>query len=252
MSDVFDTTKTVGDETALAGLVGEGKKFSTTEDLAKGKLDSDTFIKKLEAENAEALDALKVAQESAKDGATVSELLKAMQDSQNKNPDDGKPVLSEEDLRKLVRDTVSGDSAEATAAANRAEGNKLVLDKVGGDAEAAKTYLADRAAALNLTVEKLAALSESSPQAFAELVGLARTKDSSPGKSIVSLKTAGDGDGVTSSAVMEVEGHKTKAHYDALKKEMGVAKFLGNHKLQNAYLKDAMALTEEQFNPTNV
>lgn len=249
MSDVFDTTTVSADETALAGLVGEGKKFGTAEDLAKGKLESDTFIEKLKAENAEALEALNVAQESAKDGQTVSELLKAMKDAQTKNPDGVKPVLSEEDLRKIVRDTVSGDSAEATAAANRAEGNKLVLEKVGGDSEAAKTYLADRAAALNLTVEQLAKLSESSPQAFAELVDITRTPGSSQAKSITSLKGAGDGVSIPLVAVMEVDGHNTKAYYDALKKEMGVAKFLGNHKLQNAYLKDAMALTEEQFNP---
>ena len=249
MSDVFDSTKTAGDETALQGLVGEGKKFSTAEDLAKGKLESDTFITKLEAENAEALEALKVAQDSAKDGQTVSELLKAMKDSQTKTPDDGKPVLSEDDLRKIVRETVSGDSKEATASLNRAVGNKLVLEKVGGDAEAAKTYLADRAAALNLTVDQLATLSESSPQAFAELV-IGSTKDSTVKPSITTLKTAGDGEGIASTLALEVEGHKTKAYYDALKKEMGVQKFLGNHKLQNAYLKDAMALTEEQFNPT--
>jgi len=247
-TDVFTPATEGAGETALAGLVGEGKKFVTNEDLAKGKLESDAFIEKLKAENAEVLEALKDAQGKSEDSATVSELLKAMKETQSKTADDGTP-LSEEDLRKLVRDTVTGDSATATAASNRAEGNKLVLERVGGDEDAAKTYLADRAAALNLTVEKLATLSESSPQAFAELLGLRAA--TVPTKGITDIKGTIDAGNLAPTRPLEVDGHKTKAHYDALKKEMGVAKFLSNHKLQRAYLKDAMALGEDKFNPTS-
>ena len=52
----FDDTDLVITEqevNAYEKLVGEGKKFSDTEELAKGKLESDQFITKLESENEE-------------------------------------------------------------------------------------------------------------------------------------------------------------------------------------------------------
>jgi hypothetical protein len=248
MSDVFDNTATEGNVTPspLTELVGEDKKFKTVEDLAKGKQESDAFIEKLQQENKEALDELARVQGKNEDGKTVSELIAALKES-NKAADDGKPALSEEDLEKKVRDIMQGDSAEATAKQNREEGNKLVLEKVGGDVDAAKTYLADRAAALKMSVDQLRSLSESSPAAFAELMGIKRT--ATPSKGIVDIKAGTDGEFLPAATPLQVDGHNTKAYYDALKKEMGVARFLGDHKLQNAYLKDAMALGDEKFNP---
>jgi len=52
MSDDVFSTQT-GDQTSktsLEELVGEGKKFKTVEDLAKGKLEADSFIAQLEGE----------------------------------------------------------------------------------------------------------------------------------------------------------------------------------------------------------
>jgi type II secretory pathway component PulM len=244
--DVFAPT---GDEgtSALEGLVGEGKKFTTVEDLAKGKLESDAFIEKLKGENAEALEALKAAEGAAQDGATVSDLLKQLKDAQEQAAKAGEPAPSKDDLEKLVRDIVRGDTVKQTAEQNRAEANKLVLEKVGGDAVAAKTYLADRAKALNLTVEKLAELSESSVDAFAELLGIKRTQTVQQ-RGVADLKGSGDGEGLAPTRVMEVDGYHTKAYFDKLKKDMGVAAYLGNHKIQNEYLKAAMALGDERFN----
>jgi len=247
MTDVFSQDQGEAGPSPLSELVGEDKKFKTVEDLAKGKQESDAFIVKLQEENKQALDELAKQQGKQEDGKTVSELIAALKESKTKDAEGGEPTLTKDDLEKLVRDITAGDSAAATAKANREQGNKLVLEKVGGDSDAAKTYLADRAAVLNMTVDQLRGLSESSPAAFAELVGIGRT--TIPQKGIGDIKSGGDGDFLPTNTVMEVEGHKTKAHYDKLKKELGIAKYLGNHKIQNAYLKDAMALGEEKFNP---
>ena len=58
--DAFSTNTPTGDTnpSPLAELVGDGKKFQTVEDLAKGKQESDAFIVKLQDENAQAIAAL--------------------------------------------------------------------------------------------------------------------------------------------------------------------------------------------------
>lgn len=249
MTDAFSTTPPTGEtsSTVLADLVGEDKKFKTNELLAVGKQEADAFIVKLQDENKQALAALEEAQGKGKDSATVSELLKAVQEAQNKDtPKDTTPQLSEEALVDLVKKTLQGENASATAEANRKEANELVLQKVGGDAEAAKTYVAERAKALGISPERLGELSEESPSAFATLVGLT-TKPSST-KSITDLPGAKNTQAFTADTIQEIEGHKTKAHYSAIRKEMGTLKFLSNKPIQIQMLKDAMALGTERFN----
>ena len=238
--DVFTPTVSEPQPSALEGLVGDGKKFKTVEDLATGKLESDAFIEQLKMENKTALEELAKAQGKGEDSATVTELLKTVQAAQ-KAAEEGNQPLDDDALRKIVRETITGDSNEATAKKNREEANALVLEKAGGDKDAAKTYLADRAAALNMSVESLRELGEKSPTAFAKLVGLTRTSQQQE-PSIQSIEGSPSPDTLLPVQPMEIEGHKTKAHYDALKKQLGVAKFLGDHKIQGAYLKDAMAL----------
>ncbi len=244
MADAFSTPPT-GDPSPLTELVGEGKKFATVDDLAKGKQESDAFIVKLQEENKQALDALEEAQGKSKDSATVSELLQAVKDSQNKAPDDKTPQLSEADLVNLVKTTLQGENASATAEANRKEANALVLQKVGGDEVAATAYVAERAKALGITPERLGELSEESVSAFATLVGLTPTQ--TPTKGISDLPSA-----ITPASVplviKEIDGHRTKAHYDVLKKDMGTMKFLQDKSIQIAMMKDAQALGMERFN----
>ncbi|KKM18512.1 hypothetical protein LCGC14_1664930 [marine sediment metagenome] len=240
--DVFTPTVSEPKTDPLSELVGEGKKFNTVEDLARGKQESDAFIEQLKMENKTALEELKKAQGDGADSATVTELLKTVQAAQ-KAAEEGNQPLSSDDLKKIVRETITGDSAEATAKKNREEANALVLEKAGGDKDAAKAYLADRAATLNMSVESLRELGEKSPTAFAKLVGLTRTSQTQE-PSIQSIEGSPSADTLLPHKPMELEGHKTKAHYDALKKELGVAKFLGDHKIQNAYMADAMALGE--------
>lgn len=248
MTDAFSTTPPTGEtsSTVLADLVGEDKKFKTNELLAVGKQEADAFIVKLQDENKQALTALEEAQGKGKDSATVSELLKAVQEAQNKDTKETTPQLSEEALVDLVKKTLQGENASATAEANRKEANELVLQKVGGDAEAAKTYVAERAKALGISPERLGELSEESPSAFATLVGLT-TKPSST-KSITDLPGAKNTQAFTADTIQEIEGHKTQAHYTALRKEMGTLKFLNDKPIQIAMMKDAMALGTERFN----
>ena len=246
MSDAFSTGTKTGETSPLTELVGEGKKFATNEDLAKGKQEADLFIEKLQDENKQALAALVEAQEKGKDSATVSELLAAVKEAQSKSADESTPQLDESALVDLVKKTLQGENAADKAARNRKEANSLVLQKVNGDAEAAKAYVAERAKSLGLSPERLGELSEESPSAFAALVGL--TPQAVPSKGIGDLKADTNPQALKPDSIAMIDGHHTQAHYTALRKEMGVAKFLGQKSIQIQMLKDAQALGMDKFN----
>jgi hypothetical protein len=243
MTDVFDTDdQSEATTSALEELVGEGKKFADPEALAKGKLESDNFIEQLKREKQEALDALAEVQKEGDKGKTLADLVEAVKASQNSEDGDNQP-MSEEDFQEKVRTIVKGDLEEATRESNRDVGNALVLQKVGGNVEAAKLLVAERAKALNTTPAKLRELSEESPELFAKAMEL---DTSTAPKGAAQLPNVNQPN-LDPVIVEEVDGHKTKAYYDRMKKEMGVVKYLDDHTLQNQLMADAIALGE-RFN----
>lgn len=245
MSDVFDTDHSDKTTSALEELVGEGKKFADAEALAKGKLESDNFIEQLKKEKQEALEAYDAAKKEAGKQATIADLIKEIRNETQQSPDRGNQSLSDEDFQEKVRSIVRGDLDSDRRNANRERGNELVLRKVDGNVEAAKAFVAERAKELGTTPSKLRELSEESPAAFAKVMELGT---STAPASIASLQDSGvNTQNLNSAKVEEVQGHKTKAYYDRMKKEMGVRKYLDDHKLQNKMMEDAIALGE-RFN----
>lgn len=244
MSDIFNTDQ--GDETAnaLEELVGDGKKFADNEALAKGKIESDNFIEQLQKEKQEALEALTEAQKETGAKHTIADLMDAVRATQEAEGDDTKP-LSEEDFQEKVRAIVERDSAKVTSQSNRDAGNALVLQKFDGNVEAAQAHVAERAKALGTTVEKLRELSGESPALFAKAMEI--ESKSTASHSTTGLPGSVDTKNLNPDVVMEIDGHNTKAFYDAQKKEMGVRKYLDDHKLQNKLMADALALGE-RFN----
>jgi hypothetical protein len=242
MTDVFDTDQGDQSTSALEELVGDGKKFADNEALAKGKQESDNFIEQLKNEKQEALDALEAAKKDVGEGKTVADLLEAVRAAQEPN-DKGNLPLSDEDFQEKVRSIVQGEKADTTRTANREKGNSLVLQKVDGNVEAAKTFVAERAQALGVTPAKLRELSEDSPELFAKAMELDTSTAPKGTAQLPNVNT----NNLQPVVVEEVDGHKTKAHYDRLKKDMGVRKYLDDHKLQNELMADAIALGE-RFN----
>jgi len=235
--DVFTETKGDSSGSYLEKLVGEGKKFSDPEALARGKAEADAFIEQLKREKQEAMDALAKAEGDTKSQATVADLIAEVRKAQEGNSDNNQ--MSEDDLVTKVRDIMRGESAQATAKQNRDKGNELVLQKVGGDINAAKTYVAERAKQLGMSPAKLAELSEVSPSAFAKLID---TDTSTATKGTTAIPSSNSSNFNQNSPQLEIDGYKTKAWFDNQRKELGVSKYLNNHKLQNDYLKSAMAL----------
>lgn len=245
-NDVFTPT---GDknESVLDSLVGQGKKFVDSEALAKGKQEADVFIEQLKEEKRLALEELEKVQKEKGTEYTVADLIKAVKDSTADPGNDGKgpPAQTPEDLQELIKNVLKGEQAQATAFANRSKGNALVLQKVDGNVEAATALVAERAKSLGLAPEKLAELSEESPEAFAKVMGL-DVKDV-PQQGTVALPKSNQilpqGD-----AVMEIDGHKTKAWFDAQRKEMGTRKYLNNNRIQNQLMRASQALGTKFYN----
>lgn len=244
--DIFSTDDKTGvsadDKGALEALVGEGKKFKTVEELAKGKQESDAFIIQLEGESKTIRERVVELEGASDKQATVAELIAAVKAADKGSTEDKVTPMSEEDLAKQVKNIMQGETDAQTRASNRALANQSVLDMVKGDEEAAKSYLAERAKQLNLTVAGLTELGETSPKAFAALVTTDPTKTSSQasissldGKNTAALPT---GDGV------QIEGHNTKVYFDALKKEIGPQKFWNSSKIQGEMHKAKVALGE--------
>jgi len=223
--DVFTEDK-LGDG-VLDTLVGEGKKFDNVEALAQGKVKADEHISTIEQENAELKDKL----EKAGAGSNINDLIAAVKEAQasKEGSEDGK-TMSAEELEQTIRSVTESDKQAATKASNRAEGNALVLKKMEGNVEAARTLVAERAAALGMSTAKLAELSETSPEAFAALID----PDGSTASSGSPTQLPGHRTDVLDlgTTVMEIDGFKTKAWFDAKKKEVGHVKYLNDQSIQ--------------------
>jgi hypothetical protein len=212
----------------LDELVGEGKKFDSVEALAKGKMASDDHIARIEQENAD----LKAKLETA-GGTTIEEIQARLQQlaETKQEGSKGEQTMSSDDLEQTIRDVITTVTDADTKASNRAKGNALVLSAVDGDADAARALVAERSARLGMSPAKLAELSEQSPDAFAELMQL---KDSGPAPSQTTSVLPGQRTDALeqNQAVMEIDGFKTKAWFDAKKKEVGHVKFLNDQSIQ--------------------
>jgi hypothetical protein len=225
VNDVF-SGQPAEEASAVDALVGDGKKFKTVEDLAKGKQESDTYIEQLRMQQEEMKNELENLKAQAASATTADEVLKALKESQSEMTE--QPKMDESDLVEKVRQILQGENAEQTRLRNREQASNLLLKKAGSE-EAAREYLAGRARELGTTVDKLRELGEDSPQLFAKAVDVdlsAREASVSqlPGVSADAMRASGP--------VTEIEGTPTKAYFDKLRQDMGTAKFIADSKVQ--------------------
>lgn len=164
----------MSETSVLNELVGEGKKFATPEDLAKGKKESDAFISTLQGELKdlrELVTTLGTENEQIKGKLTLFDKLtnKSGNPANKPNSEEGvtnqPKALTEEDVSNLL---IQREQAQ-TAARNKATVDEVLIQKFGAEA---KKFVKDQADALGTSVEELVKLAEKNPNLFYRAVGL--------------------------------------------------------------------------------
>lgn len=225
---------------ALETLVGPDKKFGTAEDLAKGKLESDTYIKTLERETA-SLRALVTQQDQRVQKLEAkSSILDRLEP--NPNPDNQTvvttqklepqvtPGLTAEDVLELVEQR----DVNRTATQNKSEVDAVLAKQFGADAVA---VVQAKARELGMTAKELANIGFRSPKAFYSMLGIDPNATQSG--------TLYNGSG-RSGPTNKVEV-RNKAHYDAIQAKVGVKAFILDRNLQSQLHKDMTQLGEAFF-----
>ena len=232
MTDLFagDQPATTEPEaqTPLDNLVGEGKKFSTVEDLAKGKTESDAHIAKIEDEALELRKKIADLESAQSQSKTFSDVISAI-DSKEQGEANHASLTSEQ-VASLIDEQLNNRSAADQASANRNSVNSAILAKFAGDADKAKAFITSRASEVGVSTEQLKQMSEQTPQVVTRLLGINDSQPQNP-QSI--------GTGYSGNAGTQSETARNFRYYEGLRKEMGDAKYFRNITLQQQKLKDS-------------
>lgn len=171
-TDMTNIAPTATETLLVDQLVGEGKKFKTLDDLAKGKLESDRTIEQRNAE-------LAALREELASRVKLEEVLDRLTSRETEDRDDypyqgnnssasGQPAtINQKQIETLIETTITKKERERTANQNRT----LVLNRLKelyGDGYAQR--LNDAQAQLGLDKESLNDLAARSPTAFLKLV----------------------------------------------------------------------------------
>lgn len=238
------TTSTSG---VLQELVGNDKKFKTIDDLAKGKLESDRFIAKLESENKELRELVTKAQARLEETERRTLFLERVTSEHRDTSEHGsstkepaQPIpgdkttsiraLSQDDVIKLVEERERDKMQQA----NLETVDRTLTKEFGAEA---KDLISRKAAELGLPLEYLVNTAKASPTAFYNLIGLQPTSNRN-----ASLTSR-----VNGSQTMPTSGIRNQAYYEKLKTSMGAWKFATDRSLQLQMHKDMAALGDRYF-----
>lgn len=150
-------------------LVGEGKKFKTVQDLAKGKIESDGFIEQLKTENKALREAVASGADTSGIQAKIEQLLAAQKGSGQtstpaSNQSQSEPLTAEKVLDLLDR------REQAKALANNASHFNSTINKVLGDK--AGDIVMQRLNDLGLDKQTFDEIVSRNPQSALKLVGV--------------------------------------------------------------------------------
>lgn len=231
-TDPFNTQNEVN---YLEELVGEGKKFGTVEDLAKGKWHSDTMIETLKAE----IEALKASNANGMNTEKLLEEIRKLNEGKNLE-NNGQPVETDkpnpppQNIEEIVLNTLNNAEQARKAQENREKVISKMNEVWGADAS---KELSKVAASLNLSKEKLLETAQQSPEAFFTLTGLNADRTPLSGTAAPTSTVRFNG---------QSSGQRDAAYYRELKKTN--PSLYKDSKTQVQMHRDALALGEKFFN----
>jgi hypothetical protein len=149
----------------LSELVGEGKKYSTVEELAKAYHNADSLIQQLQGENAGMREDLSKRQTAEE----IAETIRRNQNQTDHGTQENTPsAVSVDDIQNLVSQSITQHERNQTASRNVQKASDDMVSLYG---DKATSVLESRAKELGLTVEDLKNTAAQSPSAFLRLVG---------------------------------------------------------------------------------
>lgn len=179
------STQTTG---SVEALVGEGKKFATVEDLAKGKAEADAYIVQLQGEARglrsdldQRLSAEDLLAEIRKERKEQLSAAAAIEQGNTTPPQE--PV----DIASLVNQTIENREVQQTAAQNLSTVDTKMKELYG---EKAQEVMVSKAKEAGVSVTFLQTIAEQSPKAFYNALGLSATKQTTPSATTGSVDTA--------------------------------------------------------------
>lgn len=159
----------------LNTLVGEGKKFKTVEDLAKGKIEADEYIKQLhkEAEEYRAELSARISVEEALNKVKEQPVVEVTSQTTHEERQDKELP----DIDSIVSEKIKTITAQQKANENELKSDQMMREKYG---DKAKETMETRSKELGLSLEYIRKTAQESPQAFAQLMGLNSQHQSGP------------------------------------------------------------------------
>lgn len=237
VSDQNDTASTEIPEDALAGLVGEGKKFKSNEDLARSKYEADQFIDRLQKENAQTREELK---QRVSMGEFLTKLEQQNTQGTQSTPGPDERVeedtasLSPDQVSELVETKLSSHQQKLTQEQNIKSVREQLVKTMGPDYT---TKLAQKVRDLGLDENFADGLAATHPTAFLKLV-LDKPVESSYTAPPESTQARGDLSSHTGST-------RKWADYEKMRKDNVV--LYSSPTVQNQMHKDAMTQGEDFY-----
>jgi len=178
------TPPKVEDKNYLEELVGEGKKFASAEDLAKGKAQSDAFIEQLKREQKELREALsesKSIEEHLNDlrsavvthnkkEENIREMTNDPNEGDNKPPETpAQKIPSPDDIRSMVEQEVTRRQSKAQLDQNL---NSVIADAKRIHGDNYKQALSQKAEEVGSTPDEMFEIAQKNPKLFKSIMGL--------------------------------------------------------------------------------
>lgn len=161
-------------------LVGEGKKFKTVEDLARGKTEADAFIERLKQEKADMLEEMKKQSLGSEQLEELRNELKALRTANVQPSRDGtNPALTSDGVKSLIEEVMTQTERNRSAQQNVSAANEAMVKTFGSLEKAAEAVKA-KAAEVGMTMDALRGIAANSPTAFLKIMGESTVADVQP------------------------------------------------------------------------
>ena len=199
------------DQSPFSALVGEGKKFKTPEDLARGKLEADKFIETLRQEKADLesrMTTLQVELEKKAKTQTPPQTGQAEASSSKDVPD----------IQALIDQRLNEREHTATRTRNLTSAKEHLIKVFGNSAEEA---LEKQSREMGISKDKLLDIASDAPAIFKRLFPEDKPKTQDPTM------------GTRSSEISDLNSTDTTSEYKSLseqRKKMGVGRFFNDPK----------------------